>query len=94
MGTVLAAVVPAMAMPATTSPSSSLSGIVLVQEQGTRRYQDRDRGRREYWRERHHDRRDWRESRRDDRWDRRRHWGDDRRYHHPRRGGVIFEIRP
>ncbi|HEY0122907.1 MAG TPA: hypothetical protein VGC14_14335 [Rhizobium sp.] len=93
MGTVLAAVVPATAVPLTNSPSPSLSGIVLVQERGSRRYQDYDRGRREYWRERHHDRRHWRESR-DRRWDRRRHWNDDRRYHRPRRGGVIFEIRP
>jgi hypothetical protein len=98
MGTVLAAVVPAMAMPVTNSPSPSLSGIVLVQERGSRRYQDYDRGRRDYWRDRHHDRRHWRESR-DRRWDRRRHWDDDRRYYdrryyHPRRSGFIFEIRP
>ncbi|MEZ2219770.1 hypothetical protein [Rhizobium sp. RCC_161_2] len=96
VGTVLAAMVPATAMPLTNSPSASASGIVLIQERGSRRYLDNDRGRREYWRERRHDRRDWRESRdrRDRRWDRRRHWDDDRRDYRPRRGGVIFEIRP
>ncbi|QND47010.1 hypothetical protein HB780_14850 [Rhizobium lusitanum] len=101
MGTMLAAVVPARAMPVTNSPSTSASDIVLVQERGSRRNQDFDNGRRD-WRERHHDRRHWRESR-DRRWDRRsdrrRNWGDDRRYddrrdYRPRRGGVIFEIRP
>lgn len=99
MGTLLTAMAPAMAMPATNSPSPNASGIVLVQERGSRRYLDYDRGRREYWRERHHDRRHWRESR-DRRWDRRRYWDDDRgyyydrRYYRPRRGGIIFEIRP
>ncbi|WP_047454538.1 hypothetical protein [Rhizobium rhizogenes] len=98
MGTMLAAAVPAMAMPVTNSPSTSVSDIVLVQERGSRRNQDFDRGRRDYWRDRHHDRRHWRESR-DRRWDRRRDWGDDRRYYdrryyHPRRSGFIFEIRP
>ncbi|HEX8046487.1 hypothetical protein [Rhizobium sp.] len=101
MGTMLAAAVPAKAMPVTNSPSPSVSDIVLVQERGSRRSPDYDRGRRD-WRERHHDRRHWRESRDrrwDRRWDRRRYWDDDRRYYdrrdyRPRRGGVIFEFRP
>jgi hypothetical protein len=101
MGTVLAAVLPATAMPLTNSPSPSLSGVIMVQEHGSRRNQDWDDGRREYWRDRHHNRRYWRDSR----WDRRHYWGDRRRYgdddwrygrgyYHPRRGGIIFEIRP
>ena len=101
MGTMLVAAAPARAMPVTNSPSPSVSDIVLVQERGSRRNQDFDRGRRD-WRERHHDRRHWRESRDrrwDRRWDRRRYWDDDRRYYdrrdyRPRRGGIIFEIRP
>ncbi|WFU10398.1 hypothetical protein QA646_05950 [Rhizobium sp. CB3090] len=93
MGTVLAAAVPATAMPLTNSPSPSLSGVILVQEHGSRRNQDWYEGRRYYWRDRHYDRRYWH-----DRWDRRRYWDDDdwryRRYHHYRHGGIYFEFRP
>lgn len=99
LGTLLTAMPPAMAMPVTNSPSPNVSGITLVQERGSRRYLDYDRGGREYWRDRHHHRRHWRESR-DRRWDRRRYWDDDRgyyydrRYYRPRRSGFILEIRP
>jgi hypothetical protein len=90
MGTVLAAAVPATAMPLANSPSPSVSDVILVQEHGSRRNQDWYEGRR-YWRDRHYHHRYWNDSR----WDRRRYWDDDwryRRYHH-RHGGIYFEIR-
>ncbi|WP_245407454.1 hypothetical protein [Rhizobium sp. SEMIA4064] len=80
-------------MPLTNSPSPSVSGVILVQEHGSRRNQDWYGGRRYYWRDHHYDHRYWRDSR----WDRRHYWDDDddwryRRYHH-RHGGIYFEIR-
>ncbi|MDL2398486.1 hypothetical protein [Rhizobium mayense] len=94
MGTVLAAVVPATAMPLTNSPSPSSSGIILVQEHGSRRDPNWDYGRGEYWRNRHYHDRHWRDSR----WDRRHYYDDDwrygRGYYRPHRGGIYFEIRP
>ncbi|UWU22490.1 hypothetical protein N2601_05875 [Rhizobium sp. CB3060] len=91
MGTVLAAAVPATAMPLTSSPSPSLSSVILVQERGSRRNQDWYDGR--YWRDRHYHHRYWRDSR----WDRRRYYDDDdwryRRYHHRHHGGIYFEFR-
>ncbi|MDE1993697.1 MAG: hypothetical protein KGI75_14425 [Rhizobiaceae bacterium] len=91
LGTVLASMAPAAAMPLSSpSPSANASGIVLVQEQGSRRSQNWGHGRREYrWHDRDYDRRSWR----DGRWDRRRDWGYgryDSRYYYHRRGGVYF----
>ncbi|AYG58966.1 DUF2613 domain-containing protein [Rhizobium jaguaris] len=94
IGTVLAAVVPATALPLTNSPSPSSSGVIQVQEHGSRRDPNWDYGRREYWRDRHYHGRYWR----DNRWDRRRYWDDDwryrNRYYRPHHGGIYFEIRP
>jgi hypothetical protein len=91
VGAVLSATLPAAAVPLASPSSTTASNIILVQEQGTRRYPYDDR--RTYWRDRDRDHRHWRERR----WERRHsddRWRDDRRYHHRRHGGVIFEIRP
>jgi hypothetical protein len=94
VGTVLAAMSPAAAMPLASQPSPGMSGgnVILVQEHGSRRSQDWGHGRREYWREHHYSR----PYRNHHGWDRRRYWRDDwrhdRRYHH-RRGGVVFQFR-
>ncbi|PST21384.1 hypothetical protein C7U61_08665 [Rhizobium sp. JAB6] len=90
VGALLTATFPAASMPLANSSSPMASNVILVQEQGTRRYYDDDR--RAYWRDRDH--RHWRERR----WERRHwndRWRDDRRYyHHRHHGGVMFEIRP
>ncbi|MBN8954098.1 MULTISPECIES: hypothetical protein [unclassified Rhizobium] len=91
VGAVLCATLPATSATLGSSPSSSVSNIILVQEHGTRRYPNDDG--RAYWRDRDRDHRYWREHRWERRhWDDR--WRDDRRYHHRHHGGVTFEIRP
>ncbi len=91
LGGMLSAALPAASAPFANPPSTGASNIILVQEHGTRRYPNDERG--PYWRDYHHGHDRWRERR----WERR-HWDngwrDDRRYHHRHHGGVMLEIRP